>query len=195
MKPQRSLVGVIGLWIALGAVAAPALADEAPSVPPEGKKPQVRTYTSVTVVDDPNKVPRLPGRPPAPAPVKEAQPSRPAEPPRRDDGQPTRAESLHEVRSELRELRRSLRAEDAEARRGQPAGPTPTEGTAPKAAAGKRADGKAVPDRDPAQRPLERALERAKARAERQDEAREELRGAKKALRESLPERLRERRD
>ena len=58
------------------------------------KKPQVRTYGSVTVVSDPAQVPRLP------------LPGRPAPEPR---------ENVRALRQEIQELRRSLRHERPEA--------------------------------------------------------------------------------
>ncbi len=86
--------------------------------PGEARPPQVRTYSSVTVVDDPKQAPPLPtGRKEPPAP---ATPRPPAEP-RRDespasslkDDRPTpgarRAEELKELRRDLRELRQELR--------------------------------------------------------------------------------------
>lgn len=86
--------------------------------PGEARPPQVRTYSSVTVVDDPKQAPPLPtGRKEPPAP---ATPRPPAEP-RRDespasslkDDRPTpgarRAEELKELRRDLRELRQDLR--------------------------------------------------------------------------------------
>lgn len=62
------------------------------------KKPQVRTYGSVTVVSDPAQVPRLP------------LPGRPAPEPR---------ENVRALRQEIQELRRSLRHERPEAADGR----------------------------------------------------------------------------
>lgn len=89
-------------------------------VAPPGRErpPQVRTYSSVTVVDDPRQAPPLPtGRKELSAP---AAPRPPTEPRRDDspasspkDDRPSpgarRAEELKELRRDLRELRQDLR--------------------------------------------------------------------------------------
>lgn len=110
--PRRAQRGMAGLvWSLSLLVTGSAWADSpagqarpepsAPTVPegrreaaaearPEGKRPQVRTYTSVMVVDDPAKVPRLP------TPSREAS---------------DRRESVRELRREINEMRRDLRKE------------------------------------------------------------------------------------
>jgi hypothetical protein len=104
----------IGWLLALGLSAAPALADEAkPASAPASaareepaKRPQVRTYTSVTVVSDPSQAPRLPSRMP-PRELGDR-------PPRTDRPEATRErpEAVRELRQEIQEMRRGLRESD-----------------------------------------------------------------------------------
>jgi hypothetical protein len=116
-------------------IARPSLADEPASKPPARpspspaddkpaarddaqRKPQVRTYSSVTVVSDPAQAPRLPVR--AQAPVIE----RPQREDRHEAGnenrrEQSRADSMRELRQEIKEMRRDLRDAERE-RREQP---------------------------------------------------------------------------
>lgn len=77
------------------AAAAPALSDEKIKKPP-----QVRTYTSVTVVSDPSQAPPLPSR---------GSPQRPESP--RPDAvrEPPRGDTVRELRNEIREMRQTQR--------------------------------------------------------------------------------------
>jgi hypothetical protein len=54
--------GRFGLLVRTAAAQAGAPAGRPATTPGDGKKPQVRTYSSVTVVDDPQRVPPLPTR-------------------------------------------------------------------------------------------------------------------------------------
>lgn len=128
----------------------PAAADSAQGEP--ARRPLVRTYTSVTVVNDPTQIPRLPSRVPAP------------ERPRREDRvdigrERERPESVRElrqeVRQELREVRRELR-EPEHAAEQRPAGPGTVQREANRAAAAER---------------QERRIERIERKAERAGQA------------------------
>ncbi|HNN93076.1 MAG TPA: hypothetical protein PKI03_12440 [Pseudomonadota bacterium] len=156
--PRRARQGMTGLLWSLSLLfAGSAWADSpagetrpepsAPAVPegrreaaaearPDGKRPQVRTYTSVMVVDDPAKVPRLP------TPSREAA---------------DRRESVRELRREINDLRRDLRKDregpagaghppeaGGPVRDGRPATPART---SPPGGDASRAGGAAGPDR------------------------------------------------
>ena len=104
---------------------------------PGDKKPQVRTYTSVTVVSDPTQIPRLP------------LPNRPP---------PEGRENVRALRQEIQEMRRSLRQDRpgaTDARVG-PAAPPADATRHPPAAGATPADGKKGPgdrfDGDPSRR-------------------------------------------
>lgn len=115
--------------------------ESAPAASPGGRPPQVRTYSSVTVVDDPKQAPPLPGgrkEPPAatvPRPPTEPRRDEPpagapqATPtPKATDERPApgerRASELRELRRDLRELRQEVREQrggrDSEAPAGRP---------------------------------------------------------------------------
>ncbi len=96
-----------GVLVALLWAATPATADEGkpaaetpPDKAPAERKPQVRTYSSVTVVSDPSQAPRLP-RTVIPRPQRE------------ERGEATRegvhSEQVRELREEIKEVRRGLR--------------------------------------------------------------------------------------
>lgn len=89
----------------------------APAASPGARPPQVRTYSSVTVVDDPKQAPPLPtGRkeaPPAALPKPPTEPRRDEPAAAAKDERPAaesrRSEELKELRRDLRELRQELR--------------------------------------------------------------------------------------
>lgn len=100
-------------------LADPVLADEANEA--AKKPPQVRTYTSVTVVSDPSQAPRLPSRV---ADVKSERPSREERGEVKKDR--VRENEVRELRQEVKELRRDLR-ESVRDGRENAARPTPSQ--------------------------------------------------------------------
>lgn len=134
-------------------------AEPRPDTRPDGKKPQVRTYTSVMVVDDPAKIPRLPT------------PSR---------GPTEMRENVRELRREIQDLRRELRRE----REG--AAGRPGEGSGPARAASPAAAARPNPPGNESARPGGPAAGRA---GEREHPLREAagLRGERPATREREP--------
>ena len=90
-------------------------ASAPPAASPGARPPQVRTYSSVTVVDDPKQAPPLPtGRkeaPPAalPKPLTEPRRDEPAAKDERPAAESRRSEEIKELRRDLRELRQELR--------------------------------------------------------------------------------------
>lgn len=133
-------------------------------VRPDGKKPQVRTYTSVMVVDDPTKIPRLPA-------------------PSRGPGE-TR-ENVRELRREIQELRRDLR-KDSEAVGARPGGPAGPPARAAGAATGAAAGARPTP---PGQDPVRSPAAEAGRSAERERPLRDAagMRGDRPSPREREP--------
>lgn len=168
---------------ALILVAGPVLAEEpkgdrppATSAGEEPKKnPQVRTYTSVTVLSDPSQAPPLPSRSTGAASSPTGDRDRPRPPsidrPQRDERgdvprDRNRAESVRELRQEIQEMRRDLRKDDRglEKERDRPAPIVPRPD-------GVRPDKPAREDRVP-----ERRIEREKARENQTDRRNERVR-------------------
>jgi hypothetical protein len=87
---------------------------------PEGKRePQVRTYTSVTILKDPTQAPPLPKSPPpqtpSPRPVSSGTAAQPAADGRVEGGRErAHIETMRELREELRELRRGIHRDAAD---------------------------------------------------------------------------------